>query len=355
MPQKDPAFVIHEQEPFNAGPPPERLVEDAQTPTELFFVRNHGPIPALNPSEYRLVVHGLVERPLSLSLADLAKLPRQQSAATLQCAGNRRDELLSVAPIPGELPWNSAAIGHAEWEGVALAAVLALAGPLPQAQHVAFLGLDETSRRGTTFPFGGSIDLAKALDPTVLLADTMNAAPLPPVHGWPLRVVVPSYIGARSVKWLAEIHLQAEPSANYFQSEAYRLVPREQPDRESVMLDDLFLSAALCHPSPTSPLVAGPQTLAGYAITGGDATVSRVEVSLNGGSDWQPTEFSSPALIGAWRLWQAPVTLAVGQHEIVVRAFDSAGRSMPADLRDTWNPKGYMNNAWHRVQLTVAS
>ncbi|HSU84889.1 MAG TPA: molybdopterin-dependent oxidoreductase, partial [Thermoanaerobaculia bacterium] len=220
-----PRLRVRQEDPLNAEPAPGALIESFRTPNELFFIRGHGNIPEVDAGAFRLTVDGLVESPLSLSLADLRRLPRTTAGATLQCAGNRRRELIEVSPIPNELPWDSEAVSNAEWSGVPLREALAAAGPKSGALHVAFLGLDETERHGHRFQFGGSIPLEKAMRPEVLLADTMNGEPLPPAHGAPLRVVVPGYIGARSVKWISRITLQESPSDNYFQAKAYRLFP----------------------------------------------------------------------------------------------------------------------------------
>src|SRR5262249_9376631 len=151
----------------------------------------HGDIPAVDPGSYRLEVGGLVRRPLSLSLAEIRALPAATFTATLECAGNRRTELAAVEPIPGELPWDEDAIGNALWTGTALGPVLAAAGPLPAARHVAFQGLDHVERHGESVGFGGSIPIEKALSPEVLLAYEMNGVPLPSSHGAPLRALVP--------------------------------------------------------------------------------------------------------------------------------------------------------------------
>src|ERR1700729_2704615 len=218
-------LIVHENEPFNAETGLESLM-DPVTDTDAFYVRCHGAVPDIDRSAWRLRVDGMVERELSLSLETLREEFREQTVtATLQCAGNRRAGLIAVRDIPGEAPWGPGATGTATWTGVALADVLALAGPLGAASDVGFEGSDLSPEAKPAQQFGGSIPLDKASRPEVLLAWGMNGEPLPPVHGAPLRVVVPGYIGARSVKWVERITVQDHPSDNYFQATAYRLLP----------------------------------------------------------------------------------------------------------------------------------
>ena len=259
---KRPGTLIRQESPFNAGPPPDRLRASFVTPVEDFFVRNHGGVPEVDAASFRLTVGGAVERPLELSLAELDRFPRRELTATLQCAGNRRQELAERRPIPHELPWGVEAVSTARWSGVALADLLGAARPAAGASHVAFAGLDEAERHGRRFRFGGSIPLDKALAPEVLLATAMNGAPLPPVHGFPVRVVVPGWIGARSVKWLSGITLQAEPSDNYFQRVAYRLFPADVDAGNVVwdqgaMLGELPVNSIVTRPRGRCPAAGG--------------------------------------------------------------------------------------------------
>lgn len=353
-----PGFRVHTTEPLNAELPLDEVTDAFITSNARFFKRNHAPIPLLDPATYRLVVDGLVARPLSLSLADLSRFARTEGAATLQCAGNRRDELHAVGPTPGETPWGAAALSTAVWAGIRLADVLAEAGVADGAHHVAFLGLDRVEKAGKVFGFGGSIPLDKALTPEVLLADTMNGAPLPPEHGGPLRVVVPGIIGARSVKWVGRITVQTEESENYYQRLAYKLFP---PDVETATpadwdaacsIQDYPVSAVLTEPSPDAPVPAGPVVLRGYALTGDGRALEAVEVSTDGGATWLAARLEPDGDRWTWRLWDATVELTPGQHEVVVRAWDEAG-GQPVSVAETWNFKGYLNNAWHRTRLTV--
>jgi sulfite oxidase len=350
--------VARDAEGWNAGPVPELLALQVLTPAALLYIRSHAPTPAVDPATWRLRVGGLVRRPLELTLEDLrSDFPRHDLTATLVCAGLRRTELFAVRPVPGELPWGVEAVGTGWWAGVALADVLAAAGVGDGAAHVEFTGLDAVQRDGDQFGFGGSIPLEKALSQEVLLAFELNGAPLPPEHGFPVRVVVPGYYGARSVKWLGEIRVRREPSANYFQVKAYRV--QREPDpadprdvRGGTPLGELSLNSAILWPGPDTPVPAGQVTVKGWAYSGAERPVARVEVSGDAGHHWVEAELSGEGP-WAWRLWRTVLTLSPGRHTLVVRAFDAAGRGQPEHLTEVWNVKGYGNNAWHRVSLSA--
>jgi sulfite oxidase len=196
------------------------------------------------------------------------------------------------------------------------------------------------------------------MSPETLLAYEMNDEPLPPLHGFPLRVIVPGYIGARSVKWITNIHVQAHPSTNYFQAHAYKLFPAdvqaEQADWASgQMLGELLLNAVICHPQEGEHLAAGPIRAEGYAIAGAGGSIERVELSVDEGATWTPVTRLSPSSPWAWRFWEATLTLPAGSYQIAVRAWDSAGGTQPQDVRQVWNWKGYLNHAWHRVKVVI--
>lgn len=354
--RKHPDFVVRQEDPFNAGPPADRLLRSDVTPADLFFVRNHGAVPEVDPRTFRLNVEGRVRRPFRISLEELQRLPRVTVAATLQCAGNRRSEMAALAPIPNELGWGAEAIGTADWGGVPLREVLTAVEPEAGARHVAFTGLDETERHGHRFCFGGSIPLEKAMHPEVLLAWEMNGRPLPPVHGAPLRVVVPGWIGARSVKWLSHVTVQEEPSTNYFQAKAYRLFPPGVgPDdvvwESGLMLGPMNVSSVICAPADGERVEPGTVTVRGWAYAG-ERRVERVDLSEDGGRSWTVAELAPERSPWAWRLWEASIELAPGEHELVCRAWDSAAQTQPEHPAHLWNFKGYMNNAWHRVRVT---
>jgi sulfite oxidase len=327
--------IVHQEAPLNAEPPPAALAGAPVTPVERFYVRNHGAVPE---TAGPLRVEGLVARPLELSLAGLRALPRRELTATLQCAGNRRAALIAVRDIPGEAPWGPGATGTARWAGAALADVLAAAGVDPEARHVALRGADRSEEADPPQDYEVSIPLEKALAPEVLLAWEMNGEPLAPVHGAPLRAVVPGYIGARSVKWLERIELRREPTDAYYQATAYRLGGEALAE---VAVNADFLAATVA---------PGAVDLRGYAYAGGGGGVTRVEVAADGG-DWVVADLGEDLGPWAWRLWRARLELPPGRHELAVRAWDGAGATQPEDPAAVWNPKGYANNAWGRLSV----
>jgi sulfite oxidase len=350
-------LIVHEQEPFNAETGLAALAEGPLTATDAFYVRGHGPVPAADPHDWRLHVQGLVERELELSLSTLREaFPERHVTATLQCAGNRRAGLVAVRDIPGEAPWGPGATGTATWSGVALADVLALAQPAPDAAHIGFEGADLCSEIEPPERFGGSIPLDKACRPEVLLAWSMNGEPLAPVHGAPLRVVVPGYIGARSVKWLDRIEVRAAPWPGYFQHVAYRLLPEdaEPAPGAGIPLGLVALNADVLSPVDGETVAAGPAEVRGYAFAGGERHVARVDISIDGGTKWSQAELLEDLGPWAWRQWRATLELSPGEHEILVRAWDSSAATQPEDESALWNPKGYVNNARPRVRVRAA-
>jgi sulfite oxidase len=347
-------LIVHEEEPFNAETGLAALAAGSLTATDSFYVRAHGAVPEIDPAGWRLRVHGVVERELELSIATLREAFRERGeTATLQCAGNRRAGLMAIRDIPNEAPWGPGATGTATWSGVALADVLALASPLREAAHVGFIGADFCPEVKPAERFGGSIPLDKARRPEVLLAWAMNGEPLPPVHGAPLRVVVPGYIGARSVKWLDRIEVRSKPWDGYFQHVVYRLLPEDgTPGPGAGMpLGLVALNADVLAPANGATVAAGPVEVRGYAFAGGERHVARVDVSLDDGTSWSQAELLENLGAWAWRHWRITVDLAPGENEILVRAWDSSAATQPEDEAALWNPKGYVNNARPRVRV----
>jgi sulfite oxidase len=360
-PTKDARFRTLDPAGLNGGVAPQHLAGQFMTPPPMLFTRSHAAPPVAAAADWHVTISGLVGRPRTLSIAELAaEFPRREVVMTMLCAGLRRDEFLAVGPVHGELPWGGEPIGTSRWQGVSLRDVLASCQVAPGAAHVGFTGGDLVERGGEQFGFGASIPLAKACDPDVLLATHLNGQPLPPAHGYPVRVVVPGWVGARSVKWLREIELRHQPSVNYFQTRAYRLQAEVNPDdprdvRGGRVIEEVILNALITVPAPGAVVRAGPVQVSGWAIGPEAAPPSQVEVSADGGANWTAARLSAREEPWTWRLWEIEVHLPPGEHELVARAWDAQGGGQPTLVSETRNVKGYMNNAWHRVFVTATS
>jgi sulfite oxidase len=350
--------LIHDAECLNTGTRPVVTADHFVTPVDQFFTRSHAKIPTIDEARWRLEVGGRCSRPTTFSLDDLRGFSRRTVAATLVCAGLRRNEFLLLGPLPGELPWGPEAASTGEWTGIPLREVLDHVGIGDGARYVEFTGLDSVERHGRRFGFGGSVDVEKALNGDVILATHLNGAPLPRVHGFPMRAVVPGWIGARSVKWLGRITLLDEPSTNYFQREAYRVQHAPDPAKPrdvtaGVAMNAVPLNAAILDPSPEQQVCAGSVRVRGWAMGSTARPVTGVEVSPNDGRDWVPARITAPGAGYTWTFWEATLHLAAGRHTLVARAEDGVAASQSPDLRDSWNVKGYGNNAWHRVAVVA--
>src|SRR5439155_17847558 len=177
-----------------------------------------------------------------------------------------------------------------------------------------------------------------------------------PVHGFPLRAVVPGWIGARSVKWLGRITLLDEPSSNYFQSRAYRMQreinPRDARDVSAgIALSGVPLNAIILAPTREQVISPGRVEVRGWAMGSGGPPLTAVEVSTNAGDDWIPAEISVEGSAWTWSFWEARLELAPGRHTLAARALDDSGTIEPATLSAAWNVKGYSNSAWHRITV----
>ncbi|TLU71208.1 molybdopterin oxidoreductase [Lichenicoccus roseus] len=353
-------MIIHTKEPFNAEPSLARLRASSITAQPDFYVRSHGKIPQLDEKTHRLHVAGEVRTPLDLSITELRdRFTLSTVTAVMQCAGNRRLDMQAVKPTSGD-PWAPGAIGNAEWTGVSLADVLQAAGASAEpGLHVAFEACDEIEMPDEgRFNYGVSIPIGKAMSPEVLLAFEMNGEALAREHGYPLRVVVPGFAGVRSPKWLTAIIVQDRPSDNHMQQRDYKLVPAEMTANtvnwdQGITIYDMPLNSAICEPAARAEMKAGLATLRGYAIATAREVV-RVDVSIDGGRNWRQAELEHDAEAPwSWSFWTATVDLPKGEHELAVRAWDSAGQTQPAQPDDTWNFKGYLSAAWHRVHVSA--
>jgi len=323
------------------------------TPLPHFFVRNHMHEPSeLNSDSWRLMVGGEVEKPLTLTLAELSKLETHSVVNTLECAGNGRS--LHRPQVPG-IQWGKGAVSTARFSGPRLRDVLQRAGVKATGKHVMFRGLDEVP--GKVPPFIRSIPMEKALDADTLVATQMNGVPLTKHHGFPARALVPGWIGAASCKWLTEIKVLESEFVGNFMSPGYRFPNQAIKPGDAVKPEDTHVVTGLNVKSVISGPLDGASVKAGrVAVYGaawaGEADIVKVEVSIDGGASWTPVTLGHERARYAWRLWSYEWKAKGGDYSILSRATDSQGRTQPDN--PTWNPSGYLYNAVDQVKIHVA-
>ncbi len=333
----------------------ETPVEDFNTwltPVPRFFVRNHMHEPSqLSAEDWRLSVGGEVEKPISLTLAELTKLESHSVVNTLECAGNGR--ALHRPQVPG-IQWGKGAVGTARFSGPRLRDILVRAGVKPSGKHVMFRGLDEVP--GKVPAFIRSIPIEKALDADTLVATHMNGAPLTKHHGFPARALVPGWIGAASCKWLTEIKVLESEFVGNFMSPGYRFPNQPVKPGDAVKPEDTHAVTGLNVKSVISGPLDGARMKSGkVAVHGaawaGEADIVKVEVSTDGGMNWKSASLGHDQAHYAWRLWTYEWRAKDGEHTILSRATDSQGRVQPST--PAWNPSGYLYNAQDEVKIHV--
>jgi len=342
-------MVVHRAHPLNCETSIPALIGGAVMPNQRFYVRNHFQIPQLDGSSWRLNVVGLVERPLSLSMRDLVKMPSQTQFVTLECAGNGRS-LLSPR-VNGE-QWNLGAVSTAEWTGVPLAEVLVRAGVKAGASEIVFRGADRGKLDPSSEPirFERSLSIENAQASEVLLAYPMNGDALPIVHGYPLRVIVPGWYAMASVKWLTQIDVIREPFTGHYQTGTYFFEWQrgEHVARELVSLQRV--RSLITEPEPDSEVEQDELPIRGVAWSGA-APIARVEVRI-GDDPWQNARLVGERKRHSWQGWELIARLErPGPLVISARATDMASRTQP-DSSD-WNRLGYGNNAIQKVLVDV--
>jgi sulfite oxidase len=327
------------------------------TPVPHFFVRNHMHEPSeLDPpdaKDWRLSIGGDVDKPLTLSLAELSKIETHSVVNTLECAGNGRS--LQRPQVPG-VQWGKGAVSTARFSGPRLRDVLQRAGVKATGKHVMFRGLDEVP--GKVPPFIRSVPIEKALDADTLIATHMNGFPLTKHHGFPARALVPGWIGAASCKWLTEIKVLEAEFVGNFMSPAYRFPNQPVQPGDAVKPEDthpltaLSVKSVIAGPADGANLKPGRVFVHGAAWAG-EADITKVEISTDGGANWSPANLDHQQAHYAWRLWSYRWKPGKnGDYTILSRATDSQGRVQPST--PAWNPSGYLYNAVDQVKIHVS-
>ena len=370
-PTRHPALIPSSERPYNAEPPVSMLVQDFITPNELFFVRNHLPVPEIDMKKFKLglAVDG-TKKENHLTLDALKrKFPKKTVTTTVQCAGNRRSDMVKIKAVKG-LNWGIAAISTAEWSGATLNDVLRHVGidldKVPDDyKHVQFEGMDK-GPDGTTYGASIPLEMARDLKNDIIVAYEMNGKDIPADHGYPLRIIIPGVVGARQVKWLNKIILSKDESSCHWQQRDYKgfnsSVDWDTVDfSKSPAIHFLPVQSAICEPADGETIEDDEYvTMKGYAWSGGGRGINRVDVSTDGGKSWNVAELKTngqtPYRAWAWTLWEATVPIPKGnggQVELVCKACDSQYNVQPDSVEGIWNLRGCLSNAWHRVVVKV--
>ena len=329
------------------------LQHGLNTPNRLFFVRNNSDTAThIHAASWRLRVEGdAVERPLELSYDDIRAMPARSLTCYLECAGNHRAmfELLQGRETQGT-QWGTGAVGNAEWTGVALRDVLLAAGMTAEAVSVLLVGLDSEAPEGG---FRRVLPVRKALHPDTLLAYGMNGEDLPRDHGFPLRAVVPGWVGSSSIKWLGWIVVSTEQIWTRNNTTSYVLIGEDhpaEPPAEGQPLNAQTIKSALALPWPAE-LPAGLHVLRGYAHSP-HGPIAAVQWSADGGATWSDAALTTPQPQYSWVRFAFDWRATRGEHTLTTRATGTAGDTQPE--RVPFNAKGYVFNQPlpHPVRVT---
>ncbi len=324
------------------------------TPIGMHYLLTHFDIPYVDEASYELTVSGRVRRPLRLSLEDLKARPAVTMPVMMECAGNGRAHL---EPRPVSAPWHEEAVGCAEWTGTPLGPVLQEAGVLDEAVEIVFAGLDRGVDDGVEHDYERSLPPEEASREGVLLAYGMNGGPLPPQHGFPLRLVVPEWYGMASVKWLRSITAASEPFDGVQQSNKY--VYQRSADDPGAPVTRKLPHALMVPPGVPDFLTRERRVRPGRVLVEGRAwsgfgPVSKVEFSGDGGRTWEDAELDEQPGPYAWVRWFCGWDAREpGEHELCVRATDATGRTQPSSAEEVWNRGGYGVNVVQRIPVSV--
>jgi DMSO/TMAO reductase YedYZ molybdopterin-dependent catalytic subunit len=359
IPGKEGLIVLNDR-PVNAETPA-HLLDDRVTPGKHLFVRNNGRPPAMadiDPAAWALEIGGeSAARQVTLSIDELkSKFEHHTYQLQLECGGNGRSEFV---PSASGNQWSTGAIGCPEWTGVRLRDVLEHVGIRDDAVYVAYYGADlHASGDPTKAPISRGVPVEKALEDESLIAWAMNGEDIPHLNGHPLRLMISGWPGSVSGKWLSKIvirdrvHDGPKMTGTSYRVPCQPVAPgSEVPEDQLCIIESMPVKSLITFPKSGIEHASGDKLgVRGHAWAG-DLKVAEVRVSIDFGATWQPAALEAPANRFAWQHWQAELGFPrTGYYEIWARATDRAGRSQPMVLPG-WNPKGYLNNACHRIAV----
>ena len=332
---------------------PVALLDSYITPNEHFYVRSHLPVPAqLDAATWALKIGGEVNSPVSLSIDEIKKLPAVTITMTLECAGNGR---AFFDPAVAGIQWEKGAVGTARFTGARMANVLKRVGVKTTARNVEMHAADRPP--GTMPAFVRQVPMAKAMHPDTLLAYDMNGQPIPAVHGFPLRAIIPGWEGAYSIKWLTSLNVLDKDSDSFWVATGYRyptkrVAPGAAVDaKDMAPLIGLAVKSLITRPATGASLPVGKVPVAGFAWAG-ENDITKVDVSIDNGATWQAARLTGEQAKYAWRRFEHEFAAAKPESVLILsRATDSKNNIQPAVSQ--WNPSGYLWNQYDSVRIDI--
>lgn len=359
---KHPELVVLNDKPWNVETPA-HLLDDEVTPADRLFIRNNGLVPEkIDVASWTLTIDGeSVPEPVTLSLDDLkTKFQSYTYRLTLECGGNGRKEF--NPPAKGN-QWTTGAVGCSEWTGVRLKDLLEYAKVKSDAVYVGYYGADvHLSRNPSKVTISRGIPIAKAMEDESLIAWQMNGEDIPLMNGYPLRMIIGGWPASVSGKWLTRlsvrniVHDGPKMEAPSYRVPKYPVAPgTEVPAEDMKIIESMPVKSLITYPKTGAMVKPGQRfEVRGHAWAG-DLEVKEMHISTDFGATWQKAELKAAPNRLAWQRWSAQVQLnESGYYEIWARATDSSGKAQPMVVPG-WNPKGYLNNATHRIAVKVGS
>lgn len=356
FPQKG-EMILQRARPVLLETPMEVFQHNLFTPNDRFYVRWHwSDMPtSIDVDQYRIAISGHVERPLSISLAQLLRMPRVDLAAVNQCSGNSRG--LFEPRVPGA-QWGHGAMGNAKWMGVSLRHLLDLAGVRGGAVAVRIGALDKPLVEGAP-AFEKALGIDHARDGEVMLAFAMNGEQLPLLNGFPVRLVVPGWYSTYWMKTVNTIEVLTAPDDRYWMAKAYKIpdTPRAHvapgtKDFPTVPINRMNPRSWITSIADGASYGYDPVLPVEGIAMGGDSGVARVEISGNGGRTWEPAMLGREDDRYGFRRFTARIGVPrPGRVQVMARCTNTAGETQPMEAN--WNPGGYMRNCVELVTVAL--
>jgi len=345
-PVRDMNLKFHSYQPCNAETPIELIAKYPITPSELWYIRNHHPVPEIDIDKYSLSINSTYFDDIKLNINDLKKMKKTTLTTTIQCGGNRRGGYNNIDKTLGT-PWDIGAISTAKWTGVLLSDIIKNKNieKYKNIKHVQFESIDSLK---------ASVPIEKAMKEEILIAYKMNDKEIPRDHGYPLRAIVPGYVGVRNVKWLTKIILSDEESDGPWQrSIAYKVLPLNIKDASKIDSSNISTMQEMPIQSAITNIEKDDDKyiISGYAYTGSGDEIAKVEISNDNGITWNKTELNKELNKNqkhwAWTIWKIKMNISDNPC-FICRTFDVNGAKQPLNISDKWNLRGLNNNTLHK-------